>query len=740
MAKRPIVFVASGMADGAELWVTDGTTEGTFLLEDISPGRPSSSPKSLTALGNGKVVFTADDGIHGIELWVTNGTGPGTFLLKDFITGKTSAVFGNQFIALGNGQVLFTVSDGTHGFELWVTNGTPAGTSLVKDIFPGITSSVFPETVFTALGDGRVLFSATDSEHGTELWVTDGTARGTFLVKDIFPGRGPSFPRDFTPLGDGRMLFTALDGIGTHGTELWVTNGTPEGTYLVKDIYPGPVFFPPKSFTALGDGRAVFSANDSINGYEPWVTDGTANGTFLLKDIYPLDNSSSSDNFVALGNGKAVFTANDLTHGTELWVTNGTKAGTFLLEDIKQGPASSLGIPFRPVIALGNGKAVFTADDGTHGTELWVTNGTTEGTFQLKDISLGTPSSFPQSITALGDGRALFMANDGLINGAELWVTDGTENGTYLFKDLYPGRGSSGPRNFTVLGDGRVLFEASDSTLGYGLWMTDGTPAGTHFIGASDLTNGPYGPTDFTLLLPTVVGTSGNDTLTGGAGDDVVFGLGGNDTLTDGAGDDRLDGGTGNDVMKGGLGNDTYIVDNAGDVVTELASQGADLVQATISYALTDNVEWLTLAGTANTNGAGNALANRLVGNTGNNILDGRAGADVMTGGGGMDTFAFTTSLVAGNVDTITDFNVAADTIRLSRAIFTAIAGTGTLSAAQFVANASGTAQDASDRIIYETDTGKIFYDSNGSAAGGAIQLATLSPGPALTANDFSLI
>jgi Ca2+-binding RTX toxin-like protein len=111
-----------------------------------------------------------------------------------------------------------------------------------------------------------------------------------------------------------------------------------------------------------------------------------------------------------------------------------------------------------------------------------------------------------------------------------------------------------------------------------------------------------------------------------------------------------------------------------------------------------------------------------------------------MTGGGGSDTFAFTTSLVAGIIDTITDFSVAADTIRLSHTIFSTIVGTGTLNAAQFAANASGTAQDASDRIIYETDTGKLFFDSNGSAAGGATQFAKLSVGLALAANDFSMV
>ena len=111
----------------------------------------------------------------------------------------------------------------------------------------------------------------------------------------------------------------------------------------------------------------------------------------------------------------------------------------------------------------------------------------------------------------------------------------------------------------------------------------------------------------------------------------------------------------------------------------------------------------------------------------------------MLTGSGGSDVFEFTSSLVAGNISTITDFS-AADAIRLSSATFNTIVGTGALSADQFVANASGTAEDANDRIIFETDTGKLFFDSNGSAAGGATQFAKVSSDFDLTASSFSVI
>jgi len=210
--------------------------------------------------------------------------------------------------------------------------------------------------------------------------------------------------------------------------------------------------------------------------------------------------------------------------------------------------------------------------------------------------------------------------------------------------------------------------------------------------------------------------------------------------LTGNAGNNVLDGKAGADKMVGSAGDDTYYVDNAGDRVIEADDQGADLAYSSVDFSLAGQyIERLSLTGSA-LKATGNTLANTLAGNSRNNVLDGNTGADVMTGGGGSDAFVFSTSLVAGNVDTITDFNVAADTIRLSHTIFKAIVGTGTLSVAQFVANSSGTAQDAADRIVYETDTGKLFYDSNGSAAGGSVQFATLSPGLGLTNADFLIV
>ncbi len=131
----------------------------------------------------------------------------------------------------------------------------------------------------------------------------------------------------------------------------------------------------------------------------------------------------------------------------------------------------------------------------------------------------------------------------------------------------------------------------------------------------------------------TLNGNVGGDKLYGGIGADRLCGQGGNDVLDGGEGNDRLEGGAGADQMLGGLGNDTYVVDDAGDLVTELADEGTDAVQSLVNYTLTANVENLTLTGTSATSGTGNELNNVITGNAAGNTLRGLAGNDTLRGG-----------------------------------------------------------------------------------------------------------
>lgn len=162
-----------------------------------------------------------------------------------------------------------------------------------------------------------------------------------------------------------------------------------------------------------------------------------------------------------------------------------------------------------------------------------------------------------------------------------------------------------------------------------------------------------------------LTGLDGNDYLDGGAGDDYLNGGAGNDTLAARDGNDILNGGTGADLMYGGDGNDCYIVDSSSDTVVEYYHNGLggiDTVQSSDHYTLGDNVENLTLIGSGNLRGTGNALDNIIQGNNANNVIDGGAGNDVLTGGGGNDIFRFATGF---GHDRITDFS-AGDSLDLS--------------------------------------------------------------------------
>ncbi|WP_162245024.1 calcium-binding protein [Rhizobium sp. Root1212] len=238
-------------------------------------------------------------------------------------------------------------------------------------------------------------------------------------------------------------------------------------------------------------------------------------------------------------------------------------------------------------------------------------------------------------------------------------------------------------------------------------------------------------------------------------------------TITGNAGKNVLEGGAGLDALIGGAGDDTYVLGAENDTVSD--SAGRDTITSTITRSLTgfSSIENLTLLGTGNIDGTGNTLDNIVLGNagkntlaggngkdalkgnggddilkgdTGDDILFGGLGKDTLTGGANKDIFVFDTALGSSNVDHLTDFSVVDDTIHLENAVFTVLTVLGTLAGSAFVKNTTGKAVDGNDRVIYETDTGNLFYDSNGSGSGGSVLFATLNKNLALTSNDFVVV
>jgi ELWxxDGT repeat protein len=442
-------------------------------LEDIHPGPNGASIAWETRVGDA-VFFRAEDPLNGAELWRSDGTAAGTSLVKDINPGTADGLptfLTLDFVNVG-GILYFPAEDPVNGLELWRSDGTTTGTYMVENINPGSADSS-PHDL-TDLG-GTLMFAADNgAAAGDELWKSDGTEPGTSLVEDINPGSA-----DGTPIGlvdvDGTLYFSVTE--PTVGRELARSDGTPAGTFLVKDVNPGVADSIPRSLTAAG-GTLYFVATVPTTGDELWKSDGSGPGTVLVEDIRPGADDSDPEDLTALGS-TLVFRADDGTVGSELWKSDGTAAGTALIEDVNPGPSGSATAAIGMTVVGGNAyAAAFTA---TTGTELWKTDGTEPGTALLKDVNPDAASASPFTLAAAG-GKLYFNATSPGI-GSELWTTDGTSDGTVLVEDIRPGAGSSSPTRMIELGTG-LLFAADDGTSGHELWRLLQPPTASLSAGA----------------------------------------------------------------------------------------------------------------------------------------------------------------------------------------------------------------------------------------------------------------
>ena len=330
-----------------------------------------------------------------------------------------------------------------------------------------------------------------------------------------------------------------------------------------------------------------------------------------------------------------------------------------------------------------------------------------------------------------------------------------------LFYDS-DGSGSASPIQVAALSPGLNLthdniYAAQTFNLLYNITKPTTPVISTQPTNGSDSLTGSAGN-------DTLNGLDGNDTLNGGDGNDQLLGSAGNDSILGGNGSDTLDGGTGTDTLVGGAGNDVYVIDASTDVISEASGAGTDTVNAAITRTLGSNQENLVLTGTATINGTGNSLSNSITGNEaanrlsgssgndtlvgglGNDTLVGGTGNDSLTGSSGADRFLFDTNAVFAassiGIDTITDFTVGTDKITIDKTTFTALSSiaAGALPGSQFaVVTTDTTAGSSTAAIVYNSTTGALFYNQDGSVAGLGTggQFATLPTKPALTAADF---
>jgi ELWxxDGT repeat protein len=490
-----LFFEAASLAEGAELWVSDGSDLGTFQLKDLNPGAADSEPNDLTALGAGGVLFGATDEIHGTELFISMGTSATTSLLQDLLPGiQTGNSNPDNLAVFSGGDVYFAATDGVTGREPyhWSALG---GLQPLGDL--GDNSS-FPEQ-FTQvwLGDHEAVFFRADTPPASsELWVTDGTASGTTRLVD-FP-IVPSSPNtaDQLTASNGQLFFTASDPVA--GNEVWVSDGTQAGTHIILDVVPGAGHEATENLVAYGAGVAFVSRN-LMDMDELWISDGTAPGTQRL-DTAPFIED------LRVVQGQLSFTrgTGSVFHKFKtLWATDGTTLGT-------RQVASITGVTdptFTEEFAVIGGTLYFVVFGPGTGAQLWRSDLTTAGTSLVAIMSVGGQPSFAlDSLVASGD-RLFFtaLADDGMGGslGLELFVSDGTPAGTGLAVDIVPGPLGGDISAMTAAGGGVYFVPGADSGLDQEIWFSDGTPAGTAQV--CDITNDPLSfkdstPTELTLV------------------------------------------------------------------------------------------------------------------------------------------------------------------------------------------------------------------------------------------------
>ena len=323
------------------------------------------------------------------------------------------------------------------------------------------------------------------ADAGSEPWTTDGTAAGSFMLKDINEGPKGSVPRKMGGNGHNnkfvvmgldtyfpvRMQHTNDDNSTYETVALWKSDGTTAGTVMLKDFNNSNGL---AQMVVMG-GHLYFRGWDEEHGYQIWKTDGTAVGTVRVTDFEVFDDSHDRDehNIGGLRALDNVVTFHASVENDGEWVlyaTNGDwESGTHQLTTEEDG----YNVNSMKVV---NGKLYFSAESDTKGEEPYVSDGTKEGTKRIVDLNPGSSHAYPKKFTGY-NGYVYFQAEANSSIGIELYRTDGTEAGTTLVKDIYVGSSGSDPENFRVWKN--ELYFSARSSSGKTIWKTDGTSEGT---------------------------------------------------------------------------------------------------------------------------------------------------------------------------------------------------------------------------------------------------------------------
>jgi ELWxxDGT repeat protein len=440
-----------------ELRSTNGTPGGDRTVAVLQRKAAGSSP-ILSTLGDLAVMIAFEGDRQ--RLWHSDGTPAGTAPFPRPALSSDQAVFDYAGFFQAGGLLYFDLRRVPAGqapwdWALWRTDGTPAGTHWVASGPAGSNSSLDP--LWRRDWNGRLLFVVrrqAGSSAVCSFWTSDGTAAGT---REILPlPAGTSCPAGVEPFGS-RFLFLARVG---SIPQLFLSDGTPAGTRQLTAFQEPRDLIHTEMVHAGGTVLFRLPTPDAQD-TEVWRTDGTPEGTYRI----PLSLHDPAELYVF--RDAVYFSAYDVqSRPPGLYRMGLDGSQPTLLADANLGLSLSYAGPPAPFVPLGD-RLFFAASDRDHGRELWATDGTAAGTHRIRDIQPGIGASEPRELTAAG-GLLFFTADDGE-HGRELWVSDGTEAGTRIVDDLNPGGFSSYPSSLAATGS-TLFFAADDGTTGVEPW------------------------------------------------------------------------------------------------------------------------------------------------------------------------------------------------------------------------------------------------------------------------------
>jgi len=431
--------------------------QSAVLLKDINTGSGNSFifsvDKSYVEYKD-KLYFAASNQEFGHELWVYDGSEVSLFY--DIKEGPSGSDVQNLYIL--NNRLFFMANDGVHGDEWWSTDGTQEGTSLFVDLREGSQDGV-QNCCNSDIGKSIIVFNNElffngKTDAGDRLFKTDGTPDGTTIVTGFdHPQRSAE---NFT-IHNGNLYFD----VGFEG--FWRTDGTTAGTMkIVEEDHEGK-HFDPQYVYDMGDYMIMVNSSD----WDIWKSDGTSEGTVLVKELVNAGAQNNQGEFFINYNGIALFVGAEEFNNGELWRSDGTESGTYEIIDLEDDSAFIPTVPRKKVLFKDLVYYIGGKDDT--GFQIYKTDGTEEGTIEVTELDdWANGEVYFQSDLLATDNYIFFTGGNGF--NRELWVSDGTAEGTAEI-EINP-NGSSTPERYMVYKDELVFFANGDG-VGYEPYKVD---------------------------------------------------------------------------------------------------------------------------------------------------------------------------------------------------------------------------------------------------------------------------